>query len=98
MMSSQRRATALATLIAGLIAMGTTSAAVDGDKPLYFSLIVSSAPTLNTFEVVSAVDYALEVIQNDAVIPSGYSLQYSRVLDTQVRHRIARLAPLSGTT
>ena len=54
-------------------------------SPVYFSLIVSSAPTLNTSGIVSEVDRALELIRRDANILPGYRLQYSRVLDTQVR-------------
>ena len=53
---------------------------------VYFALMVSSAPTLNTSGVVSVVDQALEVVNNDNsnVLP-GVRLQYSTVLDTRVR-------------
>ena len=52
---------------------------------VYFALIVSSAPTLNTSGVVSAVDQALEIVNNDNgdILP-GVRLQYTIVLDTQV--------------
>ena len=53
---------------------------------VYFALMVSSAPTLNTSGVVSAVDQALEEINSASsnVLP-GVRLQYTTVLDTQVR-------------
>ena len=53
-------------------------------EPLYFALMVSSAPSLNTSGVLSAVDQALEVVHNDTTLLSGYRLQHSRILDTQV--------------
>ena len=66
--------------------LGTSSAdESEVISPVYFSLIVSSAPTLNTSGIVSEVDRALELIRRDANILPGYRLQYSRVLDTQVR-------------
>lgn len=58
----------------------------DREQPLYFSLLVSSAATLNTSGVVSAVEQALGMIHNDTTMLPGYSLQYSGVLDTQVRY------------
>ena len=63
-----------------LLVSGTT----DRDDQLYFSLIVSGAPTLNNVRVVSAVNKALELIENDSTILSGYHLSYSHVLDAQV--------------
>ena len=54
------------------------------DQPVYFSLIVSSAPTINTSGIVSAVDQVLELINSDTTILPGYCLQYTPVLDTQV--------------
>ena len=54
------------------------------DQPVYFSLMVSGAPTLDTSGIVSAVDQALLLINNDSAIISGYNLLYSQVLDTQV--------------
>ena len=62
--------------------------AVNGEpavsEPLYFALMVSSAPSLNTSGVLSAVDQALEVVHNDTTLLSGHRLQHSRILDTQV--------------
>ena len=40
----------------------------DSDQAAYFSLIVSSAPTLDTTGIVSDVDQALELINNDTAI------------------------------
>ena len=54
------------------------------DQPVYFSLFVSSAPTINTSEIVSAVDQVLELINSNTTILPGYCLQYTQVLDTQV--------------
>ena len=52
---------------------------------VYFALMVSSAPTLNTSGVVSAVDQALAIVNNDrSDILLGVRLQYTTVLDTQV--------------
>ena len=58
---------------------------------VYFSLIVSNAPTLNTSGVVSAVDRALEVVNSEAsdVLP-GVKLQYTSVLETQVRSNLMK--------
>ena len=59
------------------------------ESSVYFALMVSSAPTLNTSGVVSAVDQALGVINgaNSSVLP-GIRLQYTGVLDTQVSTNI----------
>lgn len=54
------------------------------DDQLYFSLFVSDALTLNNVRVVSAVNKALELIENDTTILPGYCLSYSHVLDAQV--------------
>ena len=54
------------------------------DQPVNFSLIVSSAPTINTSGIVSAIDQVLERINSDTTILPGYCLQYTQVLDTQV--------------
>ena len=75
----------VATLVVTLSCLLTTVTAAGGDQPVYFSLMVSRAPTLDTSGIVSAVDRALELINNDPKILSGYDLQYSQVLDTQVR-------------
>ena len=56
----------------------------DTDQPVYFSLIVSSTPTINTSGIVSAVDQVLELINSDTTILPGYCLKYTQVLDTQV--------------
>ena len=58
-----------------------------GELLINFALMVSSAPTLNTSGVISAVDKALEVINSgDSNVLPGVRLQYtwSSVLDTQV--------------
>lgn len=58
----------------------------DETPSVYFALMVSNAPTLNTSGVVSAVNQALEVINDDnSNILPGVRLQYTTVLDTQVR-------------
>ena len=60
-----------------------------GDKPLssgsevYISLMVSSAPTSNTLEVISAVDRTVENFNSDPYILPTFSLQYGTT-DTQV--------------
>ena len=64
-------------------------AAADGDQPVYFSLMVSSAPTLDTSGVVSSVDQALQLINNHTTVLPGHNLQYSQVLDGQVRDRFS---------
>ena len=69
------------------VAASITAVRCDGEKPsVYFALMVSSAPTLNTSDaVVSAVDRALAVINNDNSILPEVRLRYSSVLDTEVR-------------
>ena len=76
---------ALATLIANLLFSGATlSTVTGGDGVVYFHVIVSSSPaTLNTSGVVSAVDRALELINNDPTILPRHHLRQS-LLDTQV--------------
>ena len=83
----QNLAMALATLIVKLVFAGATLNTVTGGGDVgavHFSVIVSSTPaTLNTSGVVSAVDRALELINNDPAILPRHSLRYSQ-LDTQV--------------
>ena len=67
-----------------LSALGADPVSLNLNDTLYFTLMVSSAPTLNTTGVVSAVDRVLDVINNDSNLLPGYRLQYSDVLDTQV--------------
>lgn len=67
-------------------ALGGDESAVE---PLYFSLMVSSAPTLNTSGVLSTVDQALEGVHNDANLLPGYKLKHSGILDSQVTTFIA---------
>ena len=70
-----------------LISVRVLSARVLRDSPdanIYFSLMVSSAPTLDTTGVVPAVNKVLDAINSDSTILPGYRLQYSAVLDTQV--------------
>ena len=63
------------------------SGATNGDDQLYFYLIVSGAPTPNNVRVVSAVNKALELIENDTTILPGYHLSYLDVLDAQVSYK-----------
>ena len=63
----------------------TSESAADGDEPVYFSLMVSNAPTLDNSRVVSSVDQALQLINSDVTVLSGYNLQYPQVLDSQVK-------------
>ena len=56
----------------------------NGDQAVYFSLWVSGAPTLDTTGIVSDVDLALELVNNDTAILPGHDLHYSNVLDAQV--------------
>ena len=79
----------LATLI--IVSCLTLVSAADGDQPVYFSLIVSSAPILDTSQVVSSVDRALQLINSDVTILPGYNLQYPQVLDSQVINRLKTL-------
>ena len=50
---------------------------------VYISLMVSSAPTSNTLEVISAVNKTVENINSDPYILPTFSLQYGTT-DTQV--------------
>lgn len=75
----------IASVLFTLEPASVTATELDRDEQVYFSLIVSSAPTLNSLRVVNAVDEALEFVENDGTILPGYSLQYSQVLDAQVR-------------
>ena len=56
------------------------------EKPLYFSLMVSSAASMNTTGVVDAVNDALEAINNSSTLLPSNKLLYTngRPLDTQV--------------
>ena len=58
--------------------------ATDHSVEIHISLMVSSAPTLNTLEVVEAVAKAVGNVNNDVDLLSGFSLQYS-TLETRVR-------------
>ena len=69
----------------------TLVSAADGDQPVYVSLVVSSAPTLDTSKIVSSVDQALQLINSDVTVLSGYNLQYPQVLDSQVKDKINKL-------
>ena len=51
---------------------------------IHISLMVSSAPTLNTLKVVEAVAKAVGNVNNDVDLLSGFNLNYS-TLDTKVR-------------
>ena len=54
------------------------------ERSIYFSLMVSTAPGLNTAVVAPAVEFALDDINNDPSILPGYKLRYTRVADTKV--------------
>ena len=71
-------------LLTGVLAI-SDSANADDDTLIHFSLVVSSAPTLNTAGVVTAVADTLELINNYSTILPGYRL-YSQVLDSEVSH------------
>ena len=74
------------------------------EKPLYFSLMVSSASSMNTTEVVYAVNDALETINNSSTLLTSNKLLYTneRPLDTKVAtlyaciHRISNAIKLAG--
>ena len=66
-----------------LLCIGATNA---GSTSLYFSLMVSSAAGQNTSGVVPSVERALQDINSDPnILAAGYSLNYTRVLDTEVQ-------------
>lgn len=70
----------------------------DDQPSLYFALMVSSAPTLNTSGVVSAVDQALEVVNRaDSNVLPGVRLQYTTVLDTRVRQVLVAIVEGAST-
>ena len=85
MCSQELGVTAFVATLTVTYLMIVVNTAAGGDQPVYFSLMVSSAPTLDTSGVISAVDQALNLINNDAKILPGCNLLYSQVLDTQVR-------------
>ena len=65
---------------------------LNAEKTLYFSLMVSSAAGQNTSGVVPSVERALEDINRDPnILAAGYSLNYTRVLDTEVTTTLALL-------
>ena len=67
------------------ICLALISSSGVGSEPLYFSLMVSSAAGQNTSGVVPSVERALEDINSDPnILAAGYSLNYTRVLDTEV--------------
>ena len=53
-------------------------------KPLFFSLIVSFGEKFNSSGVVPGVNVALDIINDDSNLLSGYSLHYI-LSDSQVR-------------
>ena len=70
-----------------LVALCTAVCNAAGETSVYFSLMVSSAPTLDTTGAVRAVNKTLELVNRDSNILPGFQLQYSTVLDTQVRDK-----------
>ena len=77
---------AFSVVVASFLLVLSCAPSIYGESlSINFALMVSSAPTLNTSGVVSAVDQALEEINSASsnVLP-GVRLQYTTVLDTQV--------------
>ena len=70
----------LLLLVLGAVIVGYACA----ERSIYFSLMVSTAPGLNTAVVAPAVELALEEINSDPSILPGYKLRYTRVADTKV--------------
>lgn len=84
----QDLAIALATLIACLSAGATLNTVTSGGGTVYFSVVLSNAPaTLNTSGVLSAVDRAIQFVNNDPTILPRHRLQRS-LLSTQVSFTI----------
>ena len=54
------------------------------EQPLFFTLMVSNASTLKTTGVIVAVNQALDVVNNDSDILSGYTLKDAQVFVTPV--------------
>lgn len=67
-----------------LVYLCLVSSQATNKSVVQFSLMVSSAETLNTSGIVPAVDKVLEVINNDTAILPGHRLEYSMVLEHQV--------------
>lgn len=63
------------------------NSATSTEQPIYFSLVVSSAPTLNTLKIVPAINRTLELVRKNVILP-GYHLQYSHLLDVQVSSKL----------
>ena len=82
----------LPLFIASLIAGVYTSDATDQPVAVYFSLIVSNDPTINTSGIVSAVDQVLELINSNTTILPGYCLQYIVLNTQQVSYKCQPLA------
>ena len=78
----------LQLLALSIAALGvSTSSNSAKEQPVYFSLVVSSAPAFNTLEIIPAINQTLELVHRN-VTPSGYHLQYSQVLDVQVSSKM----------
>ena len=58
-----------------LLASTVTTGTADASNAIQFSLMVSSAPGLNTSSAQTAVDEVLKVINNDSNILQGYWLK-----------------------
>ena len=80
-----------------LLALSLNTGSATDQPGLYFSLVVSSTPTMNMSGIVSAVDHALELINSDTTILPGYSLQYTQVLDTQVSIKMYLWCPMQAS-
>lgn len=64
-------------------ASGSGSGAEESKIPLHFIFISSNNPRLKSSGSIPAVDIALEMVEESRVL-SGYSLQYTVPLDSQV--------------
>ena len=71
-------------LVLVAVTFAGNACAVLEDRSLYFSLMVSTAPGLNTAVVAPAVELTLENINSDPTMLPGYTLHYTRVADTKV--------------
>ena len=80
-----------------LLALSLNTGSATDQPGLYFSLVVSSTPTMNMSGIVSAVDHTLELINSDTTILSGYNLQYTQVLDTQVSIKMYLWCPMQAS-
>ena len=69
-----------------LVTVAIQHCSASSEAPLYFSLMVSSAASMNTTGIVNAVNDALEAINNSSTLLPPNKLFYTngRPLDTKV--------------